>query len=600
MNLGFRLHFSEKTVFVSAGQLTGEICGKATVYKMTVEHADVVWTHTPHKGGLLIDLTVSSRQPLNIIRIDSVVLDMGVPSPTQHIALMGRDTTQNEIRFPHELGIENEYCETAVGLYETLDAKGTVLAGVAPFQNICKAVACKDAAGRFAFCVKTEYTRDMLEHRTLTTEQAYLHLDTTLDELFSVYRDLLPQSSFPMPKLTGWNTWDYYLDKVTAEDVFENIAALKNMSFAKDLDYIVLDDGWQNHWGDWTENEKFACGLKVVADQIREAGFLPGLWMAPVAVKTDAPIFQEHPEWFCRDSDGELLCRTRMYYLDPTHPDVRKLILDNYRYQYRAGFQLFKIDFVSPLLEAKSFYDKEATPYGVIADLIADIQACTGPDVVILGCSLPLECGADIAPSMRIGLDIHNYFSHVVSISRTIAWAWMYNNKVTRIDPDFIVVRGEETSLEALNTDIDNHYYVPPRHKQTDIDRFGAIWRNGEQFNAVEAETWANMVAISGGNLFLSDRMSALNERGIQILENAFSLAGDAVRPVYLKEDHRVPSLWLGDRGLLLVNWEDIPKTITVTGISQPLTAQKAFTQEGDKLTVTLLPHESFAACYQQ
>ena len=599
MNLGFKIHFSEDTVYVSAGQLTGEVRDNVTVYKTKVGHVDVVWTHTAHKGGLLINLTASSQKPLGITRIDSIVLDMGIPCPTDHITLMGRETTDNEIRFPHELGIGNEYCETAVGLYETLDAKGTVMAGVAPFQNICQAVACKDAASRFTFCVKTEYTKGMLDCHSLTTERAYLHLNTTLDELFTVYRDLLPQSSFPMPKLTGWNTWDYYLDKVTAGDVLENITALKNMSFAKDLDYIVLDDGWQKGWGNWTENEKFACGLKAVADQICAAGFLPGIWMAPVAVKPDTPIFQEHPEWFCRDTDGELLYRVRMYYLDPTHPDVRKFILDNYRYQYRAGFKLFKIDFLSPLLAAKSFYDKNATPYGVIADLIADVKVCTGPDVVVLGCSLPPECGADIAPSMRIGLDTHNYFPHVASISRTIAWAWMYNNKITRIDPDFILVRGEETSTEPLKDDrLD--YYAPPRCKQTDIDRMGVIWRIGEQFNAIEAETWANIVAISGGNLFLSDRMSVLNERGIQILENAFSLAGDEVRPVYLKDDHRVPSLWLGDKGILLVNWEEIPRTITVAGIHQALVAEKAFIQEGDKLTVTLLPHESFGACYQQ
>jgi hypothetical protein len=252
--------------------------------------------------------------------------------------------------------------------------------------------------------------------------------------------------------------------------------------------------------------------------------------MAPVAVKPDTPIFQEHPEWFCRGTDGELLCRVRMYYLDPTHPDVRKFILDNYRYQYRAGFKLFKIDFLSPLLDAKSFYDKNATPYGVIADLIADVKACTGPDVVVLGCSLPPECGADIAPSMRIGLDTHNYFPHVASISRTIAWAWMYNNKVTRIDPDFLVVRGEETSTEAPDTTIDNHYYIPPRHKQTDTDRFGVIWRNGEQFNAIEAETWANMVAISGGkqNLYTTYNEHDLYTTNLDIVRKRLLYNEDA------------------------------------------------------------------------
>jgi len=257
--------------------------------------------------------------------------------------------------------------------------------------------------------------------------------------------------------------------------------------------------------------------------------------------------------------------------------------------------------YISPLLEVKQFYHKDATPYGVIARMVEEVKACTGPDAVVLGCSLPLECGADIAPSMRLGLDIHNHFSHVASISRAIAWAWMYNNRVTRIDPDFMIVRGEETSNESVSyvNGKRNDYYAPPREKQTDKDRFKLIWRHGDQFNAIEAETWANIVAISGGNIFLSDRMSVLNARGIQLIESAFRLAGDEVRPVYLRDDHRVPSLWKGEKALLLINWEEIPRTMTVRGIDRRLISEKPFTQVGNLLTVTLLPHESFAAHYE-
>ncbi len=600
MKLGFQIYFSDRTVFCPADRLSAEVTGEVTVYRTKIEHVDVVWTHTAHRGGLLIELAVSSAEPLNILRIDSVAVDMGVPRATDHITLLGRESTDNEIRFAHELGTQQEYCETAVGLYPTLDGRGVIMAGVAPFLNVCSAVADKQPDGRFVFRVKTEYTKGMLGQKQLVTERAYVNFDTTLDELFTVYRDLLPQSRFPMPKLTGWNSWDYYLDKVTAEDVFENIDALSRLSFAHQLDYIVIDDGWQKNWGEWTENEKFACGLKAVADRIREKGFIPGLWMAPVGVREDASIFREHPDWLCRGGDGELLKVLRLYYIDPTHPEARAFILNNYRYQYKAGFRLFKMDYIAPLLQAKSFHDPAATPYGIIAELIEDVKACTGPDAVVLGCSVPLECGADIVPSMRLGLDIHNYFPHVEAISRSIAWAWMYNNRTTRIDPDFMLVRGEQTAtqLPEWSTSSRNDYPAPPRCRQTAEDRMKLIWRHGDQFNALEAETWASMVAICGGNIFLSDRMSQLNGLGNAILERAFALAGDEVRPVYLRDDHRQPSLWLGDRALLLVNWEEIPRTITVEGIDRELVSSKPFERRGNALSVTLLPHESFAARY--
>ena len=602
MELGFRIWFEDKTVYIPKETLTGNCCGDITTYRTKVADADVVWTHTAHAGGTLVEVEVTSQKPLGIRRIDSIVCTTGVPAATDHITTMGRIVLQNEIRFPHEFGVDTEYCPNAVGHYAALDGKGLILSGISPFENICAAVAVKDREGRFTFSFKTEYTQSMLKYTRLKTERAYINESVTMEDFFGIYRGLLPQSSFPMPKITGWNSWDYYLSRVTAEDVFENAAALKEMPFAKELRYIVIDDGWQKSRGEWTENEKFACGLKAVADGILEADFIPGIWMAPVGVQKDGVIASQHPQWLCRDETGEYLTKYGMYYLDPTHPEAHRFIMDNYRYQYAAGFRLFKMDFVSPLLECKDFYDKNATPYGVLAQLVRDVQESTGPDTVVLGCSLPVECGADIAPSMRIGMDVHNHFSHVRAISRSIAWASIFNNKITRIDPDFLIVRGEETSTEPLIWEeggVRKEFYAPPRAKQTDKDRRKVIWRHGDQFTAIEAETWANLVALSGGNLFLSDRMSALNERGIEIIDKAFRLAGESVKPVYLPDDHRTPSLWLGDKAMVLVNWEEVPRTVTVTGIRQKLKACKPFTQEGDRVTVTLLPHESFAALYE-
>ena len=78
----------------------------------------------------------------------------------------------------------------------------------------------------------------------------------------------------------------------------------------------------------------------------------------------------------------------------PTHPEVEAFVMENYRYQYRCGYRLFKIDYVSAMLKVKVFHDPSATPYGVLNTLMQKIQEATGPDAVLLGCSLPPECGA--------------------------------------------------------------------------------------------------------------------------------------------------------------------------------------------------------------
>jgi len=601
MELGFKIYFENKTVYVPMSSLKGETCGDVTVYKTKVGGADVEWTHTTHNGGTLVDMNVTSDKALGIKRIDSIVCEVGVPEITDHIAVIGLDTIENEMRFPCEFAADTEYAETAMGLYSYLDEAGFIVSGIAPFKNICKAVIKKDEKGSFTYSVKTEYTEGMLTYTSVKTERAYFNESVTIADFYAMYRDLQPLSGFAMPKLTGWNTWDYYANRVGADDIFENVAALKKMPFADKLNYIVIDDGWSGAWGDWKENEKFACGIKAVADNIRDAGFIPGIWMAPLGVQENASLFTEHPDWLCRNEKGELFKCYGIFYLDPTNPDAHRFILNNYKYQYDAGFRLFKMDYLSALLDVKSFYDKDATPYGILAKLVEDVKAYTGPDAVILGCSLPLECGADIAPSMRIGLDIHNHYPHLYSIARSVAWASVYNNKVTRADPDFLVVRGEETSSEPVFFEGGNRneHYAVARAKQTANDRRRLIWRHGDQFNAVEAETWANIVAISGGNIFLSDRMSVLNERGVGIISNAFKITGDNMVPVYLHDDYRVPSLWKGDNAFLIVNWEDIPRTVTVSGIRREFTSDKAFSVSGDAVTVALLPHESFAGLYK-
>ena len=600
MKLGFRLYFADRTVYIDRDSLIGAVDGDSTVYHAEIEDIQVTWRFTPYEDGELISLDADAPHPLGIRRIDSAVFTIAPPQAIDRILFLGRDMHSNETRFPCELGTEQEYSINCAGHFSDLTASGILIAGVEPFRNIYGSAVRKNTDGTFTFCAKTEFTEGMAKESALRAETAYLCEQTTIDRFFTAYRPLLPQSHFPMPKLTGWNTWDYYLDKVTPADVEENVAALKEMPFANALDYIVIDDGWQRGWGDWRENEVFSCGLPAVARTIREAGFIPGIWMTPVGIRKDSAVFAEHGDWLCRNERGELLFEMGLYYMDPTHPDALRFIQDNYRYQYEAGFRLFKMDYVSPLLHVKRFYDKTATPYEVLAEMVRQVQACTGPDAVILGCSLPLECGADIAPSMRIAVDIHNHFSHAIWIAQSLAWSWMHNNRTTRIDPDFIVVRGEETSDEPLTWagGKRNDFLPPPREKQTDRDRFKSRWRHGDQFTAIEAETWANLCAISGGNLFLSDRMSVLNTRGVEIIRKALTLAGEEMRPRYLAEDLRLPSVWMGDRALLIINWEDVPRRITLPDFNRPIRADKPYRSEKNELTVTLRPHESFAAFY--
>lgn len=595
---GFRIYFENETVFVDKETLIPVKNGNETVYNTVVGKSEILWKIIQEEKGITVTLEAKSDEPLRIKRIDSYVFEKTQINKTDRITFFGRSFTANETRYVHELGFDREYTIDCLGLFPSLDGVGVAFAGVSPFDNAYLSVVEKTEKG-LLFSAKTEFTVDSLNNTELVCERVLVSDGVTVDEFLDSYTEHLGRSTFDMPKLTGWNTWDYYANKLKPEYIFENVDALDKLSFKDKLDYIVIDDGWQKDWGDWSENDEFACGIASVAQRILEKGFIPGIWMAPVVVRKTTKTFEEHPEWLLRESDGEPVCEYNTnYYLDPTIPEVMEFILKNYRYQYDAGYRLFKMDYVSRLLRVRRFHDPAATPYGVLKELVGKVKETLGSDAVILGCSLPLECGADIAPSMRIGVDIHNYFSHVRAIIQALQWSWMYNNRITRIDIDFLIVRGEETADDPEEVIPPRNEYLPPRMDKQTVDNVGSrVWKHGDRFNAVEAETWANLVAISGGNIFLSDRMSKLNEKGIEIIENSFLLEGENVRPVFLREDKRIASLWKGDKSFLIVNWNETPETFTVR-IDEEFTSVKPFEKKDGYVTVSLLPHESFGGRY--
>lgn len=598
MTPGIRICFNDGSIlYLNKDHLTA---GEDGVYTGTYRGVSIVWRLVPVAGGFGAELEISSEKPLNVCRMDSIVLDIGKQERPVRYGFYTNSFAYGETRYPDEVGIDREYVADGVGVYKNFCTPGVTVCGLAPFRNLCGAGVVTRLSGDVELFVKTEFTVEASRSKRLVSEKAYYLEGLTAEEFGDWYRNLLPQSSFPMPKLTGWNTWDYYLDRVTPEDVLENLAALEKMPFRDRLDYVVIDDGWQKEWGVWTENGKFSCGIASLAEAINKAGFKAGIWMAPLAVRKEDSLWRSHPEWFCKEPDGSFFS-DGMYYLDPTHPEAREYILDHYRYQYRAGYRLFKIDYLSPLLKVKTFHDPEAAPYSALQNLMEDVRRVTGEDVVILGCSLPVQCGADVAPSMRIGVDIHNHWDHVYWIADSLKYTWAYNGRVTRIDPDFMVVRGAETADEELIWEGGYNGFIPPaRALESESECFKRHWRHGDQFNSLEAETWANLVAVCGGNIFLSDRLSVLNERGVEILKNALSVAGELGRPRYLVTDDRRPSVWESERSMVVINWSDEAATLTVPGVKHSLESRKPFALSEGTLTVTLAPHESFAALFTE
>ena len=68
--------------------------------------------------------------------------------------------------------------------------------------------------------------------------------------------------------------------------------------------YVQIDEGWNTGWGPWETNRRLG-DMKALADEIRDSGFIPSIWVAPFGCYIRMPLAKEHPEWFVKNADGE-------------------------------------------------------------------------------------------------------------------------------------------------------------------------------------------------------------------------------------------------------------------------------------------------------
>ncbi len=132
----------------------------------------------------------------------------------------------------------------------------------------------------------------------------------------------------------------------------ENMLKIVDALKGRGIQYCVIDAGWHvkegNDWsdiGDWITNEKlFPKGLKYVADKIREAGMLPGIWYEMEVVGKDSDIFKK-PEYLLH-RDGYPLQTCFRRFLDMRKENVQEYLEQRVIGQLEEwGFDYLKVDY---------------------------------------------------------------------------------------------------------------------------------------------------------------------------------------------------------------------------------------------------------------
>jgi alpha-galactosidase len=288
-----------------------------------------------------------------------------------------------------------------------------------------------------------------------------------------------------VPAITpsGWCSWYYFYTTVTEDDVVRNLRFLEQHRRELPIDTVQIDDGYQSDVGDWlTVNEKFPRGMGWLASEIKAAGYVPGIWLAPFLIAETSQTYAAHPDWVVRDgAAGAPVVASQNweranYGLDGTHPDAQAWLTSLFRDVCDGwGYDYVKIDFLYGAAIAGTRYDASAPRARAYRQALDAVRRGVGDKRFILG------CGALMAPSVgyfdgnRIGPDVGPFWRNLTTAERaeprvrerrpdddlsaetairsTLTRSWMHG-RLWANDPDCVLVRDNRTklSIEEIRT----------------------------------------------------------------------------------------------------------------------------------------------------
>jgi alpha-galactosidase len=300
------------------------------------------------------------------------------------------------------------------------------------------------------------------------------------------------------PSPTGWCSWTAFGRRVREEDVLRQVAWLAEQGWP--VDVVQVDDGWEQEVGDWEPNERFPHGMAWLAEEIRRAGFRPGLWLAPFIVRPTARTAREHPEWLLRDARGRPvpagvgsvnLC----YGLDLTRSDVQEWLGGLVRRVVGEwGYRYLKLDFLYggalPGVRKRSDISRaQALRRG-----LETIRAAAGDEVYLLGCGCPLGPAIGLVDGMRIGPDVAPNWEPRLGVLTPLV----------RLDPLFPAA-GRAVHHTLVRSWTHGHLW------RNDPDAL-LVRRAGSRLTEAEARTLLTVIALSGGSWTLGDDLPLLED----------------------------------------------------------------------------------------
>jgi hypothetical protein len=399
----------------------------------------------------------------------------------------------------------------------------------------------------------------------------------------------------PPEPVFGWNSWDNFSTAVTEADVLANLDFIASRpALRSKLTHVIVDDGWQTGWGHWTPNGKFPGGMDALAGAIHAKGLKAGLWLAPLMVQPDTPLYRRESACLLKDLKGhpylveEGIVRS-FYALDVSVPRSQDFLRDTFRRVREWGYDYVKLDFLYN--QARCLENGEAVAADPswssnrhIVEMLRIAREELGPDVHILGCNYPFELGGAGVDEARLTNDIATFWQNVDFCYRAHAARFFMARNWFATDPDFAIVRVPG----ATWSDGDVPFHVERAWRRNEAD---AGWRKGPYWNEEEMKLALALVILGGGSVILGDHLPQLNADGLRYVETALRWAGGAPAwPLDLDGVRPLPCVFRNDRLLAFLNPFSTPLTLPIP--PDVALGPEIFTNEAPSQTqVIVAPH---------
>lgn len=346
-------------------------------------------------------------------------------------------------------------------------------------------------------------------------------------------------------------TWYYYGLTVTYEDVKTNLTKMQERKLP--FDVFQVDEGWEITLGEWEPNKKFPKPMKEVAEEIKAAGYRPGIWTSPFVAHATATIWEKHPEWILKDKEGKPclfpMNDTVYQVFDITNPATWEYFKELFhKLTFDWGYTYHKLDFTraAVIMDNAVYYDDTITLVEAYYNAVKAIREGMGEDSYFLMCGGIYDPIIGLVDAQRTGSDVLSMWSSNINKDGKTAPYTMkqsmlryYMNAWWDNDPDALMVRINPTMERNLRL------------------TYGLL-------NDEEVKTSVINQYMGGGLVCSTEPLDKIQEDRLMNLQRIMPTIPSKCAPMHLMDaNHRFPTqvkIELKDRctnSIIFINWSD-------------------------------------------